>query len=200
MKRTTWIFIAVLGGLLFFGGLTCSRGYNSLVGLDEAVDAQWGQVENVYQRRADLIPNLVETVKAAAKFEKDTVTAVAEARSRAGQVRIGNEITQSPEAFEKFQRAQDDLSSALSRLLVVSEAYPDLKATAGFRDLQAQLEGAENRIAVERMRYNEVARDFNQARNRFPAVLYAGFFGDRFAAKQYFRAKSGADTAPTVKF
>ena len=144
-------------------------GYNSLVRLDQGVRSAWGQVENVYQRRADLVPNLVETVKGAAAFEKDTFTAVANARAQVGQVSAaGAEKRQDPEAMAKFQQAQDGLSSALSRLLVVSERYPELKATAAFRDLQAQLEGTENRIAVERMRFNEAAQAFNTKRQSSP--------------------------------
>jgi LemA protein len=176
--------------------------YNSLVSLDQAVRAQWGQVENVYQRRADLIPNLVETVKGAAAFEKDTFTAVAEARSRAGQITAqgADKLLSDPEAFQRFQQAQGQLSSALSRLLAVSERYPDLKATAAFRDLQAQLEGTENRIAVERMRFNEAAQAFNARRQRFPTVLIAPLFGGRFKEKPYFQAQPGAEVAPRVKF
>jgi len=137
-------------GLVAILGFSCVGGYNKLVGLGQAVDSQWAQVENAYQRRADLVPNLVETVKGAAKFEKDTFTAVTEARSKVGQVSAAatQQITNDPEALKRFQEAQDGLSSALSRLLVVSEKYPDLKATQGFRDLQVQLEGTENRIAV----------------------------------------------------
>ncbi len=173
--------------------------YNGLVSLDQAVQAQWAQVENVYQRRADLVPNLVETVKGAAAFEKDTFTAVTEARSKVGQVNAAG-IANDPEAFAKFQQAQDGLSSALSRLMVVVEKYPDLKATQNFRDLQVQLEGTENRIAVERMRFNETAQAFNTKRMSFPTVMIAGFFGSRFNEKVYFKAQAGADTAPAVKF
>lgn len=173
--------------------------YNGLVSLDQAVQAQWAQVENVYQRRADLVPNLVETVKGAAAFEKDTFTAVTEARSKVGQVNAAG-LANDPEAFAKFQQAQDGLSSALSRLMVVVEKYPDLKATQNFRDLQAQLEGTENRIAVERMRFNETAQAFNTKRMSFPTVVIAGFFGSRFNEKAYFKAQAGADTAPAVKF
>ena len=151
--------------------------YNGLVSLDQAVQAQWAQVENVYQRRADLVPNLVETVKGAAAFEKETFTAVTEARAKVGQVTAAG-IANDPQAFAKFQQAQDGLSSALSRLMVVVENYPDLKATQNFRDLQAQLEGTENRIAVERMRFNEAAQAFNTKRMSFPTVIIAGFFGE----------------------
>jgi LemA protein len=189
------VVLALILGLFGVGG------YNSLVALDQAVQAQWGQVENVYQRRADLIPNLVETVKGAAAFEKDTYTAVAEARSRVGQAAAaGSNVPNDPAAFAKFQQAQDGLSSALSRLMVVVEKYPDLKATENFKELQAQLEGTENRISVERMRFNETAQAFNTKRQSFPTVLIAGFFGDRFREKSYFKAQAGAETAPTVKF
>lgn len=182
-------------------GMAAVVGYNGLVGLDQAVQAQWGQVENVYQRRADLVPNLVETVKGAAAFEKDTFTAVAEARSRVGQLAgAGQNVPSDPAAFAKFQQSQDGLSSALSRLMVVVEKYPELKATENFRQLQAQLEGTENRISVERMRFNEAARAFNTRRQSFPTLLIAGFFGDRFREKGYFKAQAGAETAPTVKF
>ncbi len=179
--------------------LSVAGSYNSLVKLDQAVLAQWGQVENVYQRRADLIPNLVETVKGAAAFEKDTFTAVTEARAKVGQVQVSaDKLT--PGAFSQFQAAQDGLSSALSRLLVVVEKYPELKATENYKELQAQLEGTENRIAVERMRFNEAAQAFNTKRMRFPTVLIAGFFGARFAEKPYFKSQPGAETAPKVKF
>jgi len=188
--------IVVLG--LLIAGLYVTGVYNSLVGLDQKVQAQWGQVENVYQRRADLIPNLVETVKGAAAFEQNTFTAVTEARAKVGQVQV-NPGQLTPDAFSKFQAAQDGLSSALSRLLVVVEKYPDLKATENFKELQAQLESTENRIAVERMRFNEAAQAFNTRRNRFPAVLIAGFFG-KFAEKPYFKSQPGAETAPKVKF
>ena len=183
-------------------GVAVAGGYNGLVGLDQAVQAQWGQVENVYQRRADLVPNLVESVKGAAAFEKDTFTAVTEARSKVGQVSAAGlqNVANNPDAFAKFQQAQDGLSSALSRLMVVMEKYPDLKATQNFRDLQAQLEGTENRIAVERMRFNEAAQAFNTRRMSFPTVLWAGFFGDRFKEKAYFKAAAGAETAPKVQF
>ena len=183
-------------------GVSCVSSYNKLVGLGQAVDGQWAQVENAYQRRADLVPNLVETVKGAAKFEQGTLTAVTEARAKVGQVsaQATEKITQDPEALKRFEQAQAGLGSALSRLLVVSESYPQLKATQNFRDLQVQLEGTENRIAVERMRFNESAQAFNTARNRFPTVVMAGMFGSRFAEKAYFKAQDGAATAPQVHF
>jgi len=198
MKKGTILILAVVAAF----GLWGISGYNRLVGLDQAVQAQWAEVENGYQRRADLIPNLVETVKGAANFERGTLTAVTEARARVGQVtpQATEKILNDPAAFQRFAQAQDALSSALSRLLVVSEAYPDLKATASFRDLQAQLEGTENRIAVARMRYNEAAQGFNSARNRFPTVVVAQLFGNRFAEKLFFKAQAGAATVPQVKF
>jgi LemA protein len=176
--------------------LTSAGSYNSLVGLEEGVESAWGQVENVYQRRADLVPNLVNVVKGAAEFEQDTLTQVTEARSRVGQVTI--EGTPDGNELREFQQAQGELSSALSRLLVVAEAYPQLTATQGFRDLQVQLEGTENRIAVERNRYNEAAKEYNTARRRFPAALLAGLMG--FDTKPYFEAQEGADRAPEVDF
>ena len=148
------------------------------------------------------MPNLVGTVKGAANFEQSTLTAVTEARSRVGQVTSGavENIARDPQAFARFQQAQDQLSSALSRLMVVAERYPELKATQNFRDLQVQLEGTENRIAVERMRFNEAAMAFNTKRDTFPTVLIAGLFGSRFQEKPYFKSQTGAEKAPEVKF
>ena len=198
MKR--WLPIALIA-LVVLLGISGVGTYNSLVTLDQGVRAQWGQVQNVYQRRADLVPNLVETVKGAAAFEKDTYTAVATARAQVGQVAASTaQAPTDPEALKRYQQAQDGLSTALSRLLVVAERYPDLKATAAFRDLQAQLEGTENRIAVERMRFNETAQAFNTKRQSFPTVVIAGFFGGRFAEKPYFEATAAAATPPQVKF
>ncbi len=193
------VTISIVAALVLLGG-TCVATYNKLVRLDQATKAQWAQVENAYQRRADLIPNLVETVKGAAQFERETITAVTNARARVGQVGVPADVTTNPESFAKYQQAQDQLGGALSRLLVVSEAYPTLTATQAFRDLQAQLEGTENRITVERMRYNEAARDFDTARASFPTSLVASVFGDRFAEKQYFKAKAGSEEPPKVKF
>jgi LemA protein len=193
-----WI-LGVVVVLVLVAAMSGVSTYNSLVTLDQSVQAQWAQVENVYQRRADLIPNLVETVKGAAAFEKDTFTAVTEARAKVGQVNAGD-IANNPDAFAKFQQAQDGLSSALSRLMVVVEKYPDLKATQNFRDLQVQLEGTENRITQERRRFNETAQAFNTTRMSFPTVVIAGFFGSRFNEKPYFKAQAGAETAPKVKF
>lgn len=192
------------GGLLIIVmlvlGLSFAGSYNGLVALSQATDAQWSQVENVYQRRADLVPNLVETVKGAAAFEKDTFTAVTEARAKVGQVNLGGKAPSDAASIQKFQQAQEGLGGALSRLLVVVEKYPDLKASQNFRDLQVQLEGTENRIAVERRRFNEAAQAFNTKRNSFPTVIVAGFFGSKFTDKVYFKAQAGAETAPKVKF
>src|SRR5262247_3234200 len=205
MGTGTKIALGVIGAIvlivLIFGGMIAGT-YNSLVTLDQAVQSQWAQVENVYQRRADLIPNLVNTVKGAANFEQSTLTAVTEARAKVGQVTSGavENIARDPQAFQRFQQAQDGLSSALSRLMVVAEKYPELKATQNFRDLQVQLEGTENRISVERMRFNEASQAFNTRRNSFPTVIIASFFGDRFQTKPYFQAAAGAEKAPEVKF
>jgi LemA protein len=192
----------VVVGLAAVFGTGCVGSYNKLVRLSQAVDAQWAQVENAYQRRADLVPNLVATVKGAAKFEQDTLTAVTQARAQVGQVtaQATEKMANDPAALKRFQEAQDGLSSALSRLLVVSERYPELKATQAFRDLQVQLEGTENRIAVERMRFNEAAQAFNTARDQFPTVVVAGLFKSKFPEKAYFQAQAGAATAPHVQF
>jgi LemA protein len=201
----TKVLLGIVGAVVLIAillGLSVVGTYNTLVRLDQAAQAQWAQVENVYQRRADLVPNLVETVKGASNFEKDTLTAVTEARAKVGQVTPGamQKIVNDPAAFQRFQQAQDGLSSALSRLMVVAERYPELKATQNFRDLQVQLEGTENRIAVERMRFNETAQAFNTQRESFPTVLIAGFFGQQFQPKAYFKAQTGAEKAPAVKF
>jgi LemA protein len=172
--------------------------YNTFVGLNEGVNQAWSQVENVYQRRADLIPNLVATVKGVANFEKETYTAVTEARAKVGQVKISTDQLSDPAAFQKFQSAQDGLGSALSRLLVVSENYPQLKANENFLNLQAQLEGTENRITVERQKFTQVVQEYNTAIKRFPASIVAGFGG--FKEKQYFKAQEGAEQAPKVQF
>jgi LemA protein len=188
--------VIVLGAVLLLV-LLGSGSYNRLVGLDEKVDSAWSQVENAYQRRSDLIPNLVETVKGAAQFERDTFTAVTEARSKAGQVTLGG-APDNAEQLRQFEQAQGELSSALSRLMVVVERYPELKATDAFRDLQSQLEGTENRISVERMRFNEAAREYNTARRSFPTVIIASLMG--FGDKPYFQAEEGSDQPPPVKF
>jgi LemA protein len=188
-----WIIIGVIVILV----LWIFSSYNGLVSKDEAVSSQWANVESQYQRRMDLIPNLVNTVKGYADFEQETLTKVIEARSNATAVKIDpTNIT--PEALAKFQEAQDGISSTLSRLLVVVERYPDLKANQNFLDLQAQLEGTENRIAVERQRFNEVAQTYNSSVRRFPGVVVASLFG--FERRGYFESAKGAENAPTVDF
>ena len=166
---------------------------------EEQVNKTWSQVENVYQRRADLIPNLVETVKGYASHERETLEAVTNARAKVGgQINVGSDILNNPEAFARFQQAQGSLTAALQRLMVVVERYPELKADQRFADLQTQLEGTENRITVERGRFNEAVQQYNTAIRVFPANLFAGFFG--FRQKVYFKAEAGSEKAPEVKF
>jgi LemA protein len=172
-------------------------GYNKLVTQDEAINQAWAQVENAYQRRADLIPNLVETVKGYANFEKSTLTDVIEARAKATSVTV-DPSNLSPEAIQNFQTAQNGLTSSLSRLMVVVEKYPDLKANQNFLELQAQLEGTENRISFERKKFNDVVGAYNTARRVFPRNIIAGIFG--FKERGYFKADEGAAKAPAVKF
>ncbi len=192
-------FILVLVGLIVLLILLGVASYNGLVSLQQGTDAQWAQVQNVYQRRADLVPNLVSTVSGAANFERSTLEAVTNARASVGKVQLpAGAAPTDPAQLASFEQAQGQLSSALSRLLVVSERYPDLKATAGFRDLQAQLEGTENRIAVERGRFNEAVQAYDTAIRRFPAVLFAGAMG--FSARPYFAATPGSETPPKVQF
>jgi LemA protein len=193
------LIVVILLGILGIALLLGIGSYNRLVGLSQAVSSQWAQVENAYQRRADLVPNLVATVQGAANFEKTTLQAVTDARASVGKLQgPGADVLRDPEAFARWQQAQSALSGALSRLLAVAEAYPDLKASAAFRDLQAQLEGTENRISVARKRFNDVAQEYNTARQRFPAILVAGLTG--FAEKPYFKAEAGAEKPPQVKF
>jgi len=172
--------------------------YNNLVTLDENVTQSWSQVENQYQRRADLIPNLVNTVKGVAEFEKETFTQVTEARSRVNQINVSSDMLNDPQAFQQFQAAQNNLGSALSRLLVTVEKYPDLKANENFLQLQSQLEGTENRISVERRKFNQSVQGYNTTIRRFPAKIVASFTG--FNEKQYFEAVEGSDVAPKVEF
>jgi LemA protein len=173
-------------------------GYNTLVSLEEKVNSAWSQVENQYQRRADLIPNLVKTVEGAADFEKSVLTEVTESRSKVGQLKLTADDLNDPEKFAKYQKAQDQLSSALSRLLMVTENYPQIKSNENFLQLQSQLEGTENRIAVERKKFNEAVQEYNTASRSFPTVIMAKMFG--FKEKQYFKGKEGSDQAPDVKF
>jgi LemA protein len=180
-------------------GMSGCGTYNRLVGLSQNVDSKWAQVQNVYQRRLDLIPNLVNTVQGAANFEKSTLTEITQARASVGQVKIDpNKAPTDPEQLRQFQQTQDSLGSALSRLLVVAERYPELRATSNFRDLQAQLEGTENRISVERKNFNDAVQDFNTTVKRFPAALFARIFG--FTPRPYFQAQAGAEQAPKVQF
>ena len=191
--------VAVLVVLAIILGMSLVGGYNRLVGLSQNVDQSWAQVQNVYQRRADLVPSLVATVQGSADFEKSTLTEVTNARASVGQVKIDpNTAPTDPQQLQQFQAAQSQLSGALSRLLVVVEKYPDIKSTQNFRDLQAQLEGTENRIAVERRKFNEVVQAYNTQVKRFPTVLYAGIFG--FQPKPYFQSDPGAEKAPSVQF
>jgi LemA protein len=191
--------LVVLGFLALILIAVAGGSYNRLVKLSQAVDSQWAQVQNVYQRRADLIPNLVATVSGAANFEKSTLTEITAARASVGQVKLDpNTAPTDPAKLAAFEQAQGQLSSALSRLLVVVERYPDLKATENFRDLQAQLEGTENRISVERRDFNTAVQAYDTAIKSFPAVFYAGAFG--FSAKPYFAATAGAETPPKVQF
>jgi LemA protein len=197
--------IGVLILVLLIGGAYFVSVRNNLVSLDESVNQQWAQVESQYQRRYDLIPNLVRTVQGAANFEKSTLEAVVNARSRVGQVAMPGgppgsaaSVTTNPQQMQEFAAAQQALSGALSRLLVVVEQYPDLKSNKNFLELQSQLEGTENRIAVERQRYNTVAQGYNTAIRRFPASLVASMSG--FKPKAYFRGQAGSDKAPEVNF
>jgi LemA protein len=192
MKR---VFLYVIGVFFLFTLNSC--GYNTMVNMEEQVTASWAQVENQYQRRADLIPNLVNTVKGYADFEQETLTQVIEARAKATSVNV-DAGDLNPEQIQRFQEAQEQLSGALSRLLVTVERYPDLKANQNFLELQAQLEGTENRISTERMRYNEVVQAYNAYIRSFPQNLIAGWFD--FEKKGYFEAESGAEQAPTVTF
>ena len=186
--------------LLLLASLLGGCGYNTLQKQDEQVTSAWSEVLNQYQRRADLVPNLVNTVKGAVAAEKDILDSVVEARAKATSIQATPELINDPQAFQQWQAAQGELSSALSRLMVVVERYPDLKSISGFSDLRAQLEGTENRIAVERMRFTQAAQAFNSARNTFPRNIIAGAFGSRFAEKAYFKAQAGAETAPRVQF
>lgn len=191
MKRL--LFLLLIAGSM--GLQSCQ--YNSIVEKQEAVTAQWSQVENVYQRRADLIPNLVSTVKGYADFEQETLTAVIEARAKATSVNVDPSKLDAS-SIQQFQAAQDGLSSALSKLMVVVERYPELKANQNFLELQSQLEGTENRIAVERKKFNEAAQDYNTYIRKFPNNMIAGMFD--FEKKEYFEADKGAETAPKVEF
>ncbi len=201
MSKTLIAILGVIGlllviALIIIGWATAT--YNQLVSLDEMVNQAWAQVENQYQRRYDLIPNLVETVKGYAKHEREVFTQVTEARAKVGQITVTPDVLKDPQAFARFQQAQDALGNAISRLIAVAENYPQLKANENFLQLQAQLEGTENRISVERRRYNEVVQRYNTYIRRFPANIIAGIFG--FRERPYFRATEEAQQAPKVQF
>ncbi len=198
MKKALLITLGVIVLIVLFGALVFGGVYNNLVTKEEGVTSSWAQVENVYQRRLDLVPNLVETVKGYAAHEKETLQNVVNARAKVGQMNVSSSVINDPGQLAKFQEAQTQMTSALSRLLVVAEQYPDLKASQNFLMLQTQLEGTENRITVERKRFNETAQDFNAFRRRFPNMIVAGFMG--FKNKAYFQADQDAKTAPQVKF
>lgn len=197
MKKGCLIPIIIVVFLVIMVFVWGSRVYNGMVTMQENVTSQWGNVETQYQRRADLIPNFVNTVKGAAEFEQSTLTQVIEARAKATQVTV-DPTNMTPESLQQFQEAQGQLSSALGRLMVVVEKYPELRATQNFRDLQVELEGTENRISVERRKFNEVAKGYNTYIRRFPQNFLAGMFG--FEAKPYFESMEGAEKAPEVKF
>ncbi len=194
MKHVLMLVIA----LVMLGSLS-GCGYNTMQANEEAVFAAWGDVEAAYQRRADLIPNLVEVVKGYAKHEADTLKAVTEARAKVGSIQMSKDLVNNPQAFEKFQQAQGELSGALSRLMVVVERYPDLKANQNFLDLQNQLEGTENRINVARVRYNKAVQVFNTSIRTFPNSMTNSLLL-HLTRKEPFKAEEGAKTAPKVKF
>ena len=192
MKNFMYIILSIV-----LAGMLSSCGYNTMVEKQETVTSQWANVENNYQRRADLIPNLVATVKGYAQHEQETFTQVTQARANATQMKVDpNDLTE--ENIQKYQQAQGELSSAIGRLLLIQENYPELKANQKFLTLQDQREGTENRISVERNKFNQVAQDYNAYIRKFPQVIYAGLFG--FKKKGYFEAAAGAETAPKVEF
>jgi LemA protein len=196
MNTRNIVIVSIIAAILLLGGCGCS-GYNNLVSLDQNVKGSWSKVQSEYQRRSDLIPNLVSVVKGAADFEKSTLEAVIGARAKATQTVI-DPTNLNPENIAKFQQAQGELSGALSRLLVTVEQYPDLKANQNFRDLQVQLEGTENRIKTARNDFNDAVQSYNTTIKKFPTVIFAGMFG--FTEKGYFSADAGAEKAPTVDF
>ena len=201
MSKGLKIGLGILGAIILIIALTISwfvGHYNTLVTMEEQVTQSWSQVENQYQRRVDLIPNLVNTVKGYAEHEQETFLAVTEARSKVNNINVSSDMLNDPQAFQKFQAAQAGLGSALSRLLVTVEKYPDLKANENFLQLQAQLEGTENRISTERRKFNQSVQGYNTTIRRFPANFIAGMTG--FAKKEYFKAIEGSDVAPKVEF
>ncbi len=201
MKKGLIVSLSIVGAIFLFIViivLWAISSYNNLVTLNESVNQSWSQVENQYQRRADLIPNLVNTVKGYANFERGVLTDVTNARASVGQLKVTKDVLDDPQAFQKFQAVQGQLSGALSRLLVTVENYPDLKANENFLELQAQLEGTENRIAVERRKFNETVQGYNTSIKRFPTFILAAMFN--FKDKQYFKATAGSETPPKVEF
>lgn len=201
MKKGMIIGSSIAGGFILIVAIFIIWGistYNNLVNRNQEVDKSWSDVESQYQRRFDLIPNLVNTVKGYANFEKSVLTQVTEARASVGSIKVTKEILDDPEAFQKFQAVQGQLSGALSRLLVTVENYPDLKANENFLELQAQLEGTENRINVARIRFNEKVQSYNIVIKRFPGIIIANSLG--FREKQYFKAATGAENVPKVEF
>lgn len=188
-------FILLLFAIAIFWGIGA---YNNLVNLNESVIGSWSQVENQYQRRTDLIPNLVNTVKGYANFEKEVLMGVTEARAKVSQMNVTPEVLNDPQAFQRFEQSQSQLSGALSRLLVTVENYPELKANEGFLQLQSQLEGTENRIAVGRRQFNQTVQEYNTSIKRFPTTFIAGLFG--YHQKEYFKSAPGSDVAPKVVF
>ena len=197
MKKPVIITLAVVAAIVAAIALWAMTGYNSLVSADETVSTAWSNVENQYQRRADLIPNLVNTVKGYAAHEQETLDAVVSARTRATQVTVDAD-NMTPEKLAEFQKVQGEVGAALGRLLAITEAYPDLKANQNFLELQAQLEGTENRISVERRNFNEAAKEYNTSIRKFPKNILAGMFG--FEKRPYFESQEGADKAPVVEF
>ena len=191
--------LGVIGVIVLLFGLAGISSYNHLVGLSQGVDSKWAQVQNNYQRRADLIPNLVNTVSGAANFEKSTLTEITQARASVGQIKVDPSVAPTdPKQLADYQQAQNQLGSALSRLLVVSERYPDLKATGQFSELSAELAGTENRICVARMDFNNAVQSYNSAIKSFPGMFFAGMMG--YKEKPYFQATAGSDKPPEVKF
>ncbi len=201
MKKGTIIGLSIAGIVILFLVMMISWGvrtYNNLITINEEVNQSWSQVENQYQRRADLIPNLVNTVKGYADFERGVLTDVTEARAKVSQFNITKEVLNDPQAFQKFEQLQGNLSSALSRLLVTVENYPNLKANENFLQLQAQLEGTENRISVERRKFNLTVQNYNTTIKKFPSAFFASIFG--FNEKAYFKSTAGSETPPRVEF
>jgi LemA protein len=190
--------LAIIIIAILIAGISVKNIYNGLVDEQQKVEKAWAQVENVYQRRMDLIPNLVATVKGYAAHESQVLEAVTASRSQVGSMQVSKDILDNPAQFQKFQQAQSGLTSALSRLMVVMEKYPDLKANQNFLELQSQLEGTENRIAVERMRFNDAAQTYNTKVMQFPGMIFARMFG--FQKKEYFKSAQGSEKAPVIDF